>query len=407
MTAGGPRILLYSHDSYGLGHLRRTMLIAERLVRLPCRPEVLVVTGSPRAQSFSVPSRVDTVKLPAATKDGDRYRSRTLELPIDDLVALRAELIRAAARSFRPDIVLVDHAPGGLCGELRPLLRDVSGPATGAPVLILGLRDFVDDPRAVRIEWARDDVWSLLERYDRILVYGDERIGTTATDLGLATTFPGRVHHVGYLGRAGLCRPHGGRPSPPTVVVTTGGGGDGLPLLDRYADFLESQPAPLPFRSIVVTGPLLAPRRRDAITTRLSRVDHDVDIVEFTDRMEQLVAEAAAVVSMAGYNAVVEALAARTPMLLVPREVPRREQAVRASRLSPLPGVDVCPIGALGHDRLAAFVKEALAAPRPRSPAPIELGGLDRLAAEVEAQLRRRLQGDLRAAGGAHVAAGH
>ena len=92
MTAGGPRILLYSHDSYGLGHLRRTMLIAERLVRLPCRPEVLVVTGSPRAQSFSVPSRVDTVKLPAATKDGDRYRSRTLELPIDDLVALRAEL---------------------------------------------------------------------------------------------------------------------------------------------------------------------------------------------------------------------------------------------------------------------------------------------------------------------------
>ena len=159
-------------------------------------------------------------------------------------------------------------------------------------MLILGLRDFVDDPRAVRIEWARDDVWSLLERYDRILVYGDERIGTTATDLGLATTFPGRVHHVGYLGRAGLCRPHGGRPSPPTVVVTTGGGGDGLPLLDRYADFLESQPAPLPFRSIVVTGPLLAPRRRDAITTRLSRVDHDVDIVEFTDRMEQLVAEA-------------------------------------------------------------------------------------------------------------------
>ena len=146
----------------------------------------------------------------------------------------------------------------------------------------------------------------------------------------------------------------------------------------------------MPFRSIVVTGPLLAPRRRDAIIARLSRVSHDVDIVEFTDRMEQLVADAAAVVSMADTTRSSRPSPHARRCCSSPREVPRREQAVRASRLSTLPGVDVCPIGALGDDRLAAFVTEALAAPSPRSPAPIELGGLDRLAAEVEALLRRR-----------------
>ena len=403
MTVGRPRILLYSHDSYGLGHFRRAMLLAERLTQLASRPQALVVTGSPRAQSFGVLPRVDTVKLPAATKQGAGYRSRTLELSIGELVRLRAELILAAERAFRPDVVIVDHTPGGLGGELRPLLRELSS-RSRPPALILGLRDVVDDQRSVRAEWSRDDVWSLLERYDRILVYGDERIGTTATDLALGTLFPGCVRHVGYLGRP--AKPLGPRFDPPTVVVTTGGGGDGHQLLARYADFLESQPSPLPFRSVVVTGPLLAPRRRDAIIRRLTGVRHDVVAVEFTDRMEQLVASAAAVVSMAGYNAVVEALGARTPVLLVPREVPRREQAVRAARLGAIPGVEVCTIGALSPQRLAAFMTAALAAPRPLPPAPIDLDGLDRVAAEVATVLRRRRAGsDLRAVGGVGVSA--
>ena len=65
------RHLIYSHDTYGLGHYRRCALLASALVQASDQNNVLIVTGSPRAESFSLPDRVDTVKLPAVTKNAD------------------------------------------------------------------------------------------------------------------------------------------------------------------------------------------------------------------------------------------------------------------------------------------------------------------------------------------------
>jgi predicted glycosyltransferase len=71
------RTLIYSHDTYGLGHLRRCTLLAGGIVGADDDNEVVIVTGSPRAQAFPLPDRVDTIKLPAATKsdDGDYRRA--------------------------------------------------------------------------------------------------------------------------------------------------------------------------------------------------------------------------------------------------------------------------------------------------------------------------------------------
>lgn len=381
------RALLYSHDSYGLGHLRRTMLIAEGLALRPAIDDVLVVTGSPRSQSFHLPPGIDLVKLPVVTKD-DRgaYRPRTLRQTLDETVALRSRIIEATVEAFRPDVVLVDHAPVGLRGELLPVLERRAG-RRGGPLMVLGLRDIVDDPDRVEQQWERDGVWEVLRTaYDHVLVYGDPRVRTTAMDLRLDERLPCPVTHVGYVTRP-VPSPADRGDDLPQVLVTVGGGGDGHRLLRAYAAFLEGLGPAAGFRSVVVTGPLSSSRRRAELRQSLEATGAPIEVLDFTDDHDALLAESSAVIAMAGYNTVAEVLAAGIPALLVPRESPRVEQLLRASRLRELGLVDLEPVDRLGPALLHDFVGAATRCGRRPNPADLDLGGIEATADRIVALL--------------------
>jgi predicted glycosyltransferase len=349
------RTLIYSHDTYGLGHLRRCTLLAGGIVGADDENEAVIVTGSPRAQAFPLPDRVDTIKLPAATKDDDGgYRARRLRCDLDDLVRLRSELLLAAVNSFEPDVVLVDHAPIGMAGELVPVLHRFAR-SRWAPRLVLGLRDIIDEAARVEHCWDADGSWDLLGAYDEILVYGDADITTTAAELGLGRRVPAPVRHTGYIAPM-MPEAVGG---DPFVMVTAGGGGDGHELLRRYLDAVECG-ALDDIQSVVVTGPLMSAGRRAELITRAESTP-GVTVVGFADDMRSLISSATAVVSMAGYNTVVEELAAATPALLVPRSAPRLEQDIRARRLEEVAPLERCPLDELDPTRLAAFVGRARA----------------------------------------------
>lgn len=322
-----PRVLFYSHDSFGLGHLRRSLALARELSSRDHRLSSLIVTGSTVASSYRLPPRVDTVKLPVLTKDGlGRYRPLRLAVELEKLSELRADLIAATASSFDPTVVIVDKAPLGLRGEMTPTL-DVLRRRSGCRV-VLGLRDIEDEPRSVRAEWRRGDLRALIEHYyDAILVYGPESAMDALDCLGW-NDLQVPVHHVGYVGPSLTA---GSAPDlpPAYLLVTAGGGSDGFALLASALRAIRVRPLPLP--AVVVAGPLLADRDMDRLV-ELSR-GLDVRLYEFRADMETVLMGARAVVSMAGYNTVVEALAARKPLLLVPRVHPRREQLLRATAL--------------------------------------------------------------------------
>jgi predicted glycosyltransferase len=381
----GQRVLIYSHDTYGLGHLRRSLLIAEGLASVPDFRSTLIATGSPRAQAFALPPGTDTVKLPAVAKTtAGSYRARTLQLSLEDMVRLRAEMIRTVARAFVPDLVLIDHAPAGMLGELRPLFDELSR-ERHRPRLVLGLRDIIDEAERVRREWDRVGAWELLDNlYDRVLVYGDPAVPTTADELALPARLPGRVVPVGYLGRRMEWAPD---LADPYILVTTGGGGDGHTVLRAYLSYLEDIRARVPFRSVLVSGPLLSARRQRNIEAHAGAVGHDVQVIRFTDRFEELLGGAAGVVSMAGYNTVAEILASGVPALLVPRETPRLEQRIRAERLVQVADVEVCPAGRLDATRIGRFVDRVLTDGY-TTPAGVDLGGVQRTVRELRGVLR-------------------
>jgi predicted glycosyltransferase len=369
------RTLIYSHDTYGLGHLRRCTLLAGGVVEADPDNEVVIVTGSPRAQAFPLPDRVDTIKLPAATKDDDGgYQARRLRCDLADLVRVRSELLLAAVTSFEPDVVVVDHAPIGMAGELMPLLRRLAN-SRWAPRLVLGLRDIIDEAGRVERCWSSDGSWEMLHAYDEILVYGDESITTTAAELQLERRLHVPVHHTGYIAPT-MPEPMGGEPF---VLVTAGGGGDGHELVRRYLDAVEHG-ALGGMRSVIVTGPLMSAGRRAELITRAESA-RDVTVVGFADDLRSMISSATAVVSMAGYNTVVEELAAATPALLVPRSAPRLEQDIRARRLAHVAPVERCPLGELDDHRLADFVD--LARGGSAHPSLVDLDGVTRAANRI------------------------
>lgn len=379
---------MYAHDTYGLGHLRRSLTLAGALGGLPEVASVLLVTGSPCPDAFPLPPNCDIVRLPAATKTPDgRYECRTLGISLPELVLMRGELVVAAERTFRPDLVLVDHAPVGMEGELWPLFRSLVG-RHPRPALVLGLRDVIDEPARVEREWNRLGVWSALrEVYDRVLVYGDPSVLTTAEELGLAGQLGGRMRYVGYLARECLPRQaHAGRP---TILVTVGGGGDGALLLEAYAEFLSRWVGTTPFRSVVVTGPFISEDLAHRLLRRYTALGQPVEVKRLVGGLEETLAEAAGVVAMAGYNTVVEILSAGVPALLVPRTTPRREQAIRATRLAAVAGLEVFEADDRPVDRIDRFVQRVLAGEAEVRPS-VRLNGLETTGAEIRTLLAAR-----------------
>lgn len=365
----GPRILLHSHDSYGLGHLRRSLTLATSLAERFRGAQILITSGSACATHFPMPEGVDVIKLPAVTKDDDgALVSRSLRAGLPSLLALRRAMLMEIYRSFRPEILIVDHQPLGLAGELGDVLAAARADGTRT---ILGLRDIIDAPDVVAREWSAPAIRRALEHhYERVLVYGSADVFDVRREYPIPPELSGRVEFVGYVVRDGASR--ASRPLPtlrPRVLVTVGGGEDGASRIQACLDAIEL--APVDFDTTLLLGPLMdADRAR--LLRRRGRLSDGVSVHTFHADLPRLLAESDAVVGMAGYNSVAEMLQARLPAVLMPRTAPRREQAIRASRLESL-GL-VRSIEDVDPARLRAALNAAIREREPRAACP-DLGG--------------------------------
>jgi predicted glycosyltransferase len=369
---------MHSHDSFGLGHLRRTLTIAASLVDQLPNATVLATTGSPCATNFDMPAGVEVVKLPSVTKDGEGdYVPRTLNGSLDLIDRLRRQILKETFLAFEPEIVIVDHQPVGLQGEMLEVLRLCR--ERGVPT-ILGMRDVIDEPERVAAEWSHPDIREALRSlYDRVCVYGAPEVFDPRAEYPIPPELRECVEFVGYVVRDGPRRnPEERRQLRPQVLVTLGGGEDGEAAAEAYLNALKGDP--VPWDSTVVLGPLLHPARARHIK-RQARKFNNVRVRSFYSDLPRLLAESDAVVSMAGYNTVTEILQARVPAVLMPRVYPRREQLVRARRLESLGLV----AGVVGTDPgpIRRAVRRALTVPTDWSRAP-ELVGRKNMCTVVE-----------------------
>ena len=332
-TSRGPRVMLYSHDTFGLGHLRRSRALAGAITAADPAASALILTGSPVAGRFAFPTRVDHMRLPGVIKRSDgSYASRTMGMSIEETTEMRSGLIRSMAEQFDPDVLIVDKEPTGFRGELLPALELLA--SQGRTKMVLGLRDVLDEPEVLAAEWDRKDAIKATEEfYDDIWVYGLRSIYNPTQGLELSTSAKARMHWTGYLRRD--LGPLDTPPEQPYVLITPGGGGDGAMMVDLVLSAYERDPDLVP-RAVLVYGPFLSGETREAFEARVEALQGRVTTVGFESRIETLFSGAQGVVCMGGYNTFCEVLSFDKPAVIVPRTTPRLEQWIRASRAEEL-----------------------------------------------------------------------
>jgi predicted glycosyltransferase len=375
------RVALYSHDTMGLGHMRRNLLLAQTLARSASRPVILMIAGAREAGALPLPAGVDCLTLPALGKDKHgRSCSRHLNMPASDLTALRSRIIAGALEAFAPDALIVDKVPRGAGHELDLALKSIK--ERGATRCVLGLRDILDDAKSVRREWQESATDETIKRYyDAVWVYGDPAVYDPVREYGFSAEVAARVRFTGYLDQRSrldgqeLENPveRLNLPAGRIVLCQVGGGQDGAALAEA---FLHAR-LPEDAVGVLLTGPYLPRDVRERLLRGAARRPR-FRVIEFLAEPSRLLSLADRVIAMGGYNTVNEILSFHKTALIVPRVFPRLEQRIRAERLSDLNLLDMLLPHELSPQALTEWLHRDIP-PRPSVHACFDWQGLNNL----------------------------
>jgi len=378
----------------GLGHMHRNLLIAQTLAVANPGAAILVIAEAREASNFSLPSGVDCLTLPALCKQHDGVlQSRYLDLPLDNVVKLRSEVIHSALLSFNPDLLIVDHLPCGAYQELHSTLKALKE-ASNEIHFVLGVRDVLEDPEVVQKEWLTTKNRRILEElYDAIWIYSDPRVFDAVAEYSFPRDIAKKATFTGYLDqRARLqyvrFQPNEyltelGLPVDNMILCVVGGGSDGARLA---AAFAESE-LPNGCSGIIISGPYMPLESRRELLSYNSQKS-SIRVLEFVSEPTALIHCADRVIAMGGYNTVCEILSFNKPGLIVPRAKNRKEQIIRATRLANLGLIDFLYPDEVTSEALSSWMSSPVKQ-TPRNQLALNFGGLDRVTELADEMMNR------------------
>lgn len=334
--------MLYSHDTLGLGHIQRCLKISRWLKSSYPELSILLVTGSPQLHRFQIPDAIDYIKLPAVRKIGrEGYESRFPGAPFEQTLKLRTNLILETVRDYAPHLLLVDHSPHGMKGEIMPSLEWLKKNNNGC-VIVLGMRDILDDPQTVIDLWKRQGTYDVLRYfYDRIFVYGAPLVFDPVSSYEFPPDIKSKSRYCGYItdfdasDNSSRTRSHPADAGRKFVVLTVGGGdGWGEDLIANFLEIIEKRRSSISFKSLILTGPFLKEDHWNRF--KYAARDLPVKILKFVRQTRPFLAQSDLVISTAGYNTVTDILSYARKALVIPRIKYRKEQFLRSRIMSDL-----------------------------------------------------------------------
>lgn len=377
-----PSVFFYVQSLLGIGHLQRTLRIAEELAQ-----DGVAVTLAAGGVPAALPRdpAIRFVQLaPVRALDARFELVDTDGRPIDDaLRERRRAALLAAFAAAAPDAVVIEGFPFARRAfrfELEPLIAAVRA-AKPRPRLLSSVRDILvarDDPRR-----HRDTAECVRRDFDAVLVHGDPSFIPFDASFPAAPEIADRLFYTGYVSP---------RPAPAEavedrdeVIVTAGGGAAGDSLL-RAALAARRSGCLAGLRWRLITGTNLP--EADVAALRAA-APQGLVVERFHRNLVGLLQGCRVSVSQAGYNTVLDILAARAPAVLVPFAAGREtEQLVRAERLAALGAAELVREDELSPERLAAAIECAAS----RAPATVALNtcGATRSARLIAATIGHR-----------------
>ncbi len=389
-TGESKRIMVYSHDTFGLGNIRRMLAICKHLLKSIPNLSIFLISGSPMLHSFRLPRGLDYLKLPCLNRgESGEVAVKYLDADIDSTLKLRSELILAAAKYYQPDLLLVDKKPPGIKGELNSTI-DYLKSSLPKTKLVLLLRDILDTPEKTIREWQKENYYQKVESvFDHVLVVGMPEIFDVCKEYQFNDAIVSKVSFCGYIrkesglkNRRTIRQELGIKLEEKLVLVTPGGGEDGYQLIDTYLtawekiqDAVQTQK----IRSLIFCGSEMPTEQQRQIYQKAEKFP-EVTVLEFTDDLMSYVNTANTVVSMCGYNTITEVLQKGKKAIVLPRIKPGKEQLIRAQSMAKVGLIkmihpDELNPNLLGETLLASFKRTNNHNPIPH----LDFGGIPRL----------------------------
>ncbi len=357
------RVALYSHDTMGLGHTRRNVLIAQTLASCGLPLDILLIRGMGEGLGANLPAGIDCLTLPALHKQSDgSYSARNLSLELADIVQLRAHTLHAALTAFAPDVLIVDNVPRGAQNELDLTLAQLR--RTGHTRCVLGLRDVIDSPHVVQREWQQAANEATINAYyDALWIYGDPQVYDSVYAYQFAPQIALRTSYIGYLDQRARLQ-YATQPIPLELpsgrmaLCLLGGGQDGIQLAEAFV----GATLPNDMYAVLLTGPFM-PAEQCARLEALAAQHERLHILSTAAEPTQLLMHADKLVTMGGYNTVAELLSFEKHALVVPRVRPRQEQLIRAEQLAALGLIDMLHPDKLSPQALSHWLAQPTRTP--------------------------------------------
>jgi predicted glycosyltransferase len=382
-------VLFYVQHLLGIGHLRRAIRLVEALTKEGVR--VTLVSGGDKPPELAGAAAERVVQLaPIRARDaGFTDLVDSDGRPIDDaLRAVRRETLLRAFDAAHPDAVIIEAFPFGRRAfrfELEPLIA--AARARRPPALVLcSLRDIVVAPEDVQRR--RAIVARVRDDFAAVLVHGDPSLIPLEASFPEACEIADRLVYTGYVGASDELTCSDSDAGADEVLVSAGGGAVGGALLATALAARSGGCLPdLGWR--LLAGPNLPPAQFAALSAKLP---DGVVLERYRADFPQMLRRCRVSVSQAGYNTVLDILAARAAAVLVPfADLRETEQTLRAERLADRGVVEIVPPNTLSPERLAEAIERAV---RGR-PAPL---AVDMTGARRSAQLIAGMIGNVTAA---------
>ena len=380
-----PRLLFYCQHSLGMGHLVRSFAIAGGLAN---HFDVVFLNGGPLPEGQKPPEKIEIINLPPLGFDSQmQLLSRDGTHTVEQAQRSRAEIMRKALCSSRPEVLLIELFPFGrkkFAGELVALLEDARS-LSAPPLVVCSLRDILVERNQHHDELACHRA----NRYfDAILVHSDARFARLEESFHPCSPLKVPVHYTGFVtrGSAEAAFPEPQRAA--RIVISAGGGLVGETLLHTAIQAYEYLPAPDKPEMRVIGGPFI-PKQSWQALVELAREQQGVSLIRSVPDLSVELRNAAASISQCGYNTAMDILRSRVPALVVPFSGDRQdEQMNRARRLERLGALRVMESERLNAKTLAAEM-EALLRFRP-SPIHLDMNGVENTAQVLKDLVHRR-----------------
>jgi len=346
------RILVYTHNSIGLGHVFRTLAVITGIRKW--RPDIdfMVLSGT-SVPHVLIRKGIEVVKLPgikkAVEEAGCPLKPRYLRnLPVGEVLEFRQTIIREAHAFFKPNVVMIEHYLAGLSGEITPLLMEKKACKNSSKdfALVHLSRGIMGSDFSLQHDPNAPCSFPVPPVYDFRYVFDDPAPDDAKGSAGRTPQIGHPVHYLGRIAEKSIAElpereaiiKRFRLAEKPIILLYLSRHGNIAGLSKCLMTAVDLAGLTQNFQIIMVADPYLNPEIIEDLRSDI-QFQH-VRFLPFFYPLIDLIHASDIVICRAGYNVINEILLTNTRALVIPEHHPSGEQEERARRL-PLDNITV------------------------------------------------------------------